>query len=143
MAAAATVALLTAGACGSSSPTAGAGSSTTARPAAEVHVGAEHDGASVTLRQGQELSVSLASTYWDLSVTPAAGPLTVVSESTVPGGPECGHAVVGSGCGTATIVVRADRPGTASVVGQRTTCGEALRCGPGRDRYEVRVVVAG
>jgi hypothetical protein len=109
-----------------------------------VAVGIEHNGGTVALRRGQLLSVSLDSTYWAMAVTPPAGPLVVRSRSVTPGGPACGTpAVPGSGCGVAELVVLGARVGTASVVGTRSTCGEALRCPPGETSYELRVVVTG
>lgn len=122
----------------------GSGASTTTSQASAVSVGMEHDGGTVSLHRGQLLAVTLDSTYWDLSVLPAAGPLVVRSRSVTPGGPGCGERTVpGSGCGVSEIVVRAELDGTAAVEGRRTTCGEALRCSAGQTSYEVGVVVTG
>ena len=106
-------------------------------------MGIEHNGGLLDLRRGQEVEVALDSTYWQLSVSPAGGPLSVVSAQVVPGGPGCAYTIPGSGCGVARLVARAVSDGTATVSGSRTTCGEALRCGPGQGSYELRVVVTG
>jgi hypothetical protein len=97
----------------------------------------------VTLQRGQELQVTLDSTYWTLSVSPSTGTLAVVSQDVTPGGPGCTHAVEGSGCGTARLVLRAVAEGRATVLGQRSSCGEALRCGPAEGSYRLEGVVSG
>ena len=127
---------------GGSPTTVGTGPTTTG-PAQSLAVGIEHNGGSVTLGRGELLTVALDSTYWELSVAPSPGPLSVVSNTVEPGGPGCASAVVGSGCGTARLVLRAQSGGTATVSGHRSSCGEALRCQPGQDAYELRVVVSG
>lgn len=130
----------------SSGPGATAGSSAgapTTSAAAVVSVGIEHDGATVDLAPGQRLEVTLASTYWQLALAPGSGPLALVSNDVVPGGPGCAATIPGSGCGIARLVARAVADGSATVSGSRTSCGEALRCGPGQGSYELRVVVHG
>lgn len=133
--------VLAVGGCGAPAP-AGADRGSGSIHAA-LSVGAEHNGASVQLARGQRLTVTLDSTYWQLSVAQRATALEVVSSTVTPGGPRCAGAVAGSGCGTAAIVVRAVADGTAVVVGRRTACGEALRCAPGQGSYDLTVRVTG
>jgi hypothetical protein len=114
-----------------------------ATPGTAVSVGAEHNGALVTLHRGEQLTVTLGSTYWELSLSPPSGVLSVISSNVSPGGPGCSGAVVGSGCGTVHLVLRAVGDGSAQVVGRRSSCGEALRCSPGQGTYELEVHVRG
>ena len=95
---------------------------------------------SVALHVGDRLVVTLHSTYWEFAApAPSPGPLRAVGEPTV--APDLQCRPVGSGCGTvrATYVARAQ--GRAVVAAHRTTCGEALRCGPGDTDWSVSVKV--
>jgi hypothetical protein len=47
----------------------------------------------------------------------------------------------GGGCGTVTWTLIATGPGTVQVTAGRTTCGEAMGCGPGQGNFTLNVVV--
>ncbi|MET7378649.1 hypothetical protein ABZT08_07440 [Streptomyces sp. NPDC005526] len=47
----------------------------------------------------------------------------------------------GRSCGASSARFTAAGPGTVRVTARRTSCGEAMRCPPGQDRFEVTVVV--
>ncbi|MFF8942899.1 hypothetical protein ACF1A5_11625 [Streptomyces sp. NPDC014864] len=47
----------------------------------------------------------------------------------------------GRSCGASSARFTAVRTGTVRVTARRTSCGEAMRCPPGQDRFEVTVVV--
>ena len=104
-----------------------------------VHLSSADTGRHVTVALGGHLEIVLDSTYWTfLPVTPVGilhsdGPPRVV--------PRLGHCVPGQGCGTVTLDVTAMAPGNATVEATRTTCGEALRCGPGQGDFRVFVAV--
>jgi predicted secreted protein len=95
------------------------------------------NGQTISIRLGHTLTVTLNSTYWTFngssnpSVLEQAGQPTYEGTSCVPGG----------GCGTASIRFKALAPGTAVVSATRTTCGEALACGPDQSRYSITVIV--
>lgn len=97
------------------------------------------NGQTVTVANGHEVTITLDSTYWTFqgSSNPAvllqAGKTVVSSTSCVPGG----------GCGTVTAHFRAMGPGRAVVTASRTSCGEALACGPDQSTYQITVVVTG
>jgi hypothetical protein len=129
------------------------GRSTTGSPSAMVTnpgplvVGDGANGSTVTLHQGQTLRVVLGSpgtagsTYWSFAPLPTAvlsaqGDPTVTPDRS---GGTCGRP--GTGCGTVALTLTAHSPGTASVAATRSTCGEAMRCAPGRDSFHLTVVV--
>ena len=105
----------------------------------DVSVTDAANGQTVTIAQGHTLSVTLGSTYWIFngSSNPAVlqqeGQATYRSTSCVPGG----------GCGTATMRFKAVAPGRAEVSASRTSCGEALACGPDQGSFRIVVVVTG
>jgi hypothetical protein len=93
----------------------------------------------VQLCIGQTLRVELHSTYWqDVA---SSDPSVLVGGSTraiAPSSP----CVPGAGCGTLVTSFRAAAPGTAPVSAHRTTCGEALLCGPDQRSYTLTVTVS-
>lgn len=97
------------------------------------------NGQTISIGLGHTLTVTLNSTYWtfngssDPSVLQQAGQPTYKGTSCVPGG----------GCGTASLQFKALAPGTAVVTATRTSCGEALACGPDQSRYSITVMVTG
>ena len=108
-----------------------------------VQVDETNDGQTVTLRPGDHLTVVLHSTYWKFD--PPSNPAVVSADGDpvyAGGGPKCGGPP-GSGCGTVTAYYTAGHPGSAVVSAGRTTCGEALRCGPANSRWAVTVRVEG
>ena len=98
------------------------------------------NGHAVRVRAGATLRVVLHSTYWTFAGNTAPSVVKVSGSPTYssrPGG------VPGSGNGTVTETLRALAPGRARVSASRTSCGEALRCSPGRGAYSVVIVVTG
>lgn len=97
------------------------------------------NGQTVTVAKGREVTITLDSTYWtfqgssNTAVLQQSGSAVVSPASCVPGG----------GCGTVTAHFRAMGPGRAVVTASRTSCGEALACGPDQSTYQITVVVTG
>jgi len=97
----------------------------------------EHDnGQTVHVAVGADVTVTLHSTYWTFSPVPAGVLKTVGAPATVGGA-----CAPGEGCGTVTVRFTAVGKGTAALAAGRTTCGEALACGPGQGTYRVTVDV--
>ena len=96
------------------------------------------NGARIRIAQGHTVTVTLGSTYWmfngssDPAVLEPAGQATYTTGSCVPGG----------GCGTASLSFKAVGPGQADVTASRTSCGEALACGPDQSSFRIIVVVS-
>ena len=110
--------------------------STGSRPRT-VTAGWADRGRTVALHPGDELVVTLRSTYWHFRPSPdrdvlGAGRATVHS---APGGPP------GTGIGTVRVRYRAVSAGTTTVTAGRRVCGEALRCTTGQSGYRLTVVV--
>ncbi|KJS58348.1 hypothetical protein [Streptomyces rubellomurinus] len=138
-------ALLALAGCGSAGPST-ASSASSAAPSAPASTPAavtadEHaDRTTLKVAAGTTVTVELHSTYWSGATStapdvlaPAAGPATSPSPSCRPGG----------GCGTVATSFTARTPGTAHLTASRTTCGEALACGPQQRTYDVTVEVTG
>jgi hypothetical protein len=107
-----------------------------------VALGDADKGRTVTVRVGDQVVLTLASTYWKISdPTPpgllvATGPPVV--NATPPGGGTC---VPGGGCGTVAVTFRASKPGTATATASRTSCGEARGCVNGEGSYQITIIV--
>ena len=86
-------------------------------------------GTSVNAIAGDQIRVSLGSTYW--SFQPTSDPSVLVQDGTTQIAPS-GSCVPGGGCGTTTAIFDAVSAGTATIGASRTSCGEAMGCGPGQ-----------
>ena len=123
------------------SPGTGTGGSTGPDRGRIVLLAERDNGRRVAVGVGERVRVVLRSTYWqfadpsDPTVAQALGASVVVLAS--PPGARC---VPGGGCGTATAVYRVVGAGSAVVSAHRTSCGEALRCGPGQSDWQVTLV---
>ena len=95
------------------------------------------DGRTVTVHRGSVVTISLASTYWEV-LAPGPG-LTALGPPVVT--PRLSGCVPGGGCGTVTARFRATSAGTTHLGATRTSCGEALRCDPAQGRWRVTVTV--
>ena len=119
------------------------GACTSARQArsvpAVVHLADADNGRTVTVKVGDRLNIVLASTYWTFVASADGSPLR--SDGSPRTSPRFGHCVPGGGCGTVSAAFTAVAPGTVTVVATRTSCGEALACGPGRRNFRVLVKV--
>lgn len=110
----------------------------TADPLVAVTVTESDNGRMVAVAHGNEVLVTLHSTYWSLQ--PIANP-TVLA---LLGGPQvtpAGGCVPGAGCGTVTARYQALAPGQATITATRQSCGEALSCSPSAGTFRVTVVV--
>lgn len=95
-------------------------------------------GTTVRVPTGTRVVVRLHSTYWS---TPAGSDPRVLAPAGA-GTTPTGTCRPGGGCGVSSAEFTARRSGTALVTARRDSCGEAMRCPPGRGRYEVTVTVA-
>lgn len=105
-------------------------------PPQTIHVSRTANNTTVSVHVGDELDVSLDSTYWRFTTQTSAVLHPVGTPASVPG-PGC---VPGSGCGTITARYRAVAVGRALVSADRALCGEALQCN-GIQHFQVTVVV--
>lgn len=121
----------------------------TAVPPEPAVVGQSANGRTLTLRTGQTLRVVLGSptaagsTSWSFAPL-GSGVLSPLGTPTVTpdrSDGNCGRP--GMGCGTVALTLTAQATGTTEVSASRTSCGEAIRCAAGQDRFHVTVVVAG
>jgi hypothetical protein len=110
----------------------------TASPAVQSLDEADN-GRTVHVAVGSAITVTLHSTYWTFAPVAPAGVLTANGAPELDGG----ACPPGQGCGRVTAHFTAVASGTAQVSAARTTCGEAMRCGPGQGDYQVTVVVGG
>ena len=101
-------------------------------------LGDAQQGQTVSVRVGQRFEVVLGSTYWTFD--PPSDP-SVVQGVVAPAYSPSPGCVPGGGCGTATAEFVAVGPGQATLSASRTSCGEALACGPASGSYKVTVVV--
>jgi hypothetical protein len=133
--------LLVAAGCGSggSGPNGAPTLATSASPGSATETIDERaSGTTVQVRMGTSVVLVLHSTYWGAPVVSDQAVLTATAALTVSPSPGC---VSGAGCGTVTERYRAAAVGTATITATRTSCGEALRCTGGNDRFRVTVKV--
>ena len=135
-----TVVLLMTGACGGGGSSGGAKLQPGSEPT--THQVSDTDrGATVQAHVGDDIVVTLHSTYWQL-VKPAGGVLVAVgSPQTQAGGPSC-STVPGSGCGTIRADYRVAQAGNTRISAGRVSCGEAMRCTGSQGRWSVSVVAS-
>lgn len=123
----------------------GGGSQATLRPAGQptTHQVTDTDsGGTVQARVGDDVVVTLHSTYWQIG-HPAGDVLVAAgSPEAQPGGPSCSPGVPGSGCGTVRADYRVAQAGTTRIVAGRVSCGEAMRCTGKQGRWSVTVVAS-
>ena len=145
--AAAALAVLTAG-CGSSAGggTAGAGGGSGAGgsggtasgvPPRKIELGLAASGHTVSAHPNDVIAVRLESTYWRFR--PVTG--GVLSRGTFVARPMHGHIVPGTGAGAMIATFHVLKAGTAHVIAERQSCGEAMRCVGGQGTFTMTVVV--
>ncbi|MFE7857997.1 hypothetical protein [Streptomyces sp. NPDC057403] len=130
---------------GCSAGSAGTASSAPTTPPPSTSASAGHSvvleeqarGTTVRVTAGTHLLVRLHSTYWS---TPA-GSNPQVLDAVGGGTTTAGTCPPGRGCGLSSARFTALRPGTAHITARRHSCGEAMRCSPGQERYDVTVTV--
>lgn len=122
----------------------GASSGARLQPGSEpaTHQVSDSDrGTTVQARVGDDIVVTLHSTYWQLGKPAGAVLVAVGSPQTQAGGPSC-STVPGSGCGTIRADYRVATAGTARISAGRVSCGEAMRCTGSQGRWSVTVVAS-
>lgn len=102
----------------------------------------EHaNGKVVHVRVGTTIELLLHSSYWRIHRSTRPAILAPQGQPTqLPVTPTCAP---GIGCNPVREMFLARAPGTAVLSASRTTCGEALRCGPQNSRYRVTVIITG
>lgn len=108
--------------------------------AGHTTVVSEHsNGKTVHVAVGDKIELLLHSTYWNIAPSPhpsvlsaSGGQKTLKSASACP---------PGVGCNPVAVTFTAAAPGTVMLTASRTSCGEAMMCGPGQRHYQVTVVV--
>lgn len=126
----------------SSTPGTSNSASTTASSSQSADAPLELDdaanGSTVQVRVGSRITVTLASTYW--AFDPPVAP--VLQQAAAPTSSASPHCLPGAGCGVVVASFRIIHAGTAMIHASRTTCGEALKCGPAQSTYRVVVIAA-
>ena len=120
----------------------GGGSTQTLAPRSQAvtHQVSDTDGGgTVSARVGDQIVVTLHSTYWQVS-DPAGSVLVLEQQpQATAGGPSC-SSIPGSGCGTVTAAFRVAAAGSTRIEAERQSCGEAMRCTGDQGRWSVKVV---
>jgi hypothetical protein len=99
------------------------------------------NGTTVTVSAGTQVQLLLHSSYWGVN---ASSRPDVLAETGAPAYiPATQACAPGMGCNPVRVTFRAVRAGTAVLSADRTTCGEALRCPPGKRHFQVTVIVTG
>lgn len=111
----------------------------TPSPSSDIQAGDNQNGASITMRPGQTLLVTLGSTYWTIQGSSDSQVLAPVGAAVI--SPQSCDAPPGSGCGTVSQEFRAAGSGMAQVTASRVSCGEAMRCVGPAGQYQLHVQV--
>jgi len=99
------------------------------------------NGKTVRVSVGERLELILASTYWQ--VNPSSAPAVLRQDGgtiLLPRPSDC-PTTPGLGCVPEQMTYVALKSGTAVITASRTTCGEALRCGPDQSHFRLTVIV--
>jgi hypothetical protein len=123
-----------------SGPPATPSTTPTGQATADVTAAEKDNGREVRLAPGQRVRIVLSSTYWQFQESPDPGVVRMEGRPAV--SPQPSGCVPGAGCGTAEAAYRAVAPGRATVTATRTSCGEAMACASGDDRYTLRITVS-
>ena len=99
------------------------------------------NGKPLRVHVGDRVRVTLASTYWEFAPVTGKAVRTVGQAEVIVGGPSCPK-IMGTGCGTATLTVKAVVRGASTVRASRSACGEALQCSSDKRTYAVRIIVS-
>jgi hypothetical protein len=101
------------------------------------------NGRSITAAVGSLITVVLPSTYWHVMPPTDTNVLAMHGQPEVTaGGPGC-PSIPGTGCGTVLVTFAALAAGSADVVANRSSCGEALRCTGDQGQWRVHIEVGG
>lgn len=100
------------------------------------------NGTMVAVAAGDRVELILSSSYWDVAGSSAPRVLRQDGPATLmPRPSSCPENIPGLGCIPVQMRFTALADGKAVVKASRTSCGEALRCGPNQARFTVTVVV--
>jgi len=101
------------------------------------------NGATISVKSGTVLIISLNSTFWDGAITKNLVQVKASEVAPIAPGPTaavgCQHP--GSGCGTIKWFYKAKSKGLATFTVSRTSCGEALQCNPENLTFRVKFSV--
>jgi hypothetical protein len=97
------------------------------------------NGHTIQARLGQSIELDLHSSYWQALHSTA--PEVVQQQGRTVASP--GDCPPGVGCGTFRSTFVVQRAGTARLVADRISCGEARLCAPDQRRFDVTILVAG
>lgn len=99
------------------------------------------NGKTVNARVGDRIELILSSSYWNMDGSSAPrvlrqnGPAVMLARP-----PDCPN-LPGLGCTPEEVNFTALADGTAIIRAGRISCGEALRCAPGKTQFTVTLVV--
>lgn len=99
------------------------------------------NGKTVDVPAGAMVELILGSTYWKVSGSSAPTVLRQDGGSTMLPRPTNCPDIPGSSCAPLRTDFTALAPGSSTVTASRTSCGEAMRCGPNQSHFAVTVVV--
>jgi hypothetical protein len=108
----------------------------------DVVLHARDNHTTVTVTPGSTVRVVLGNTYWTFAPPAGGGVLLPVGKPVVKPDMQQADCVMGQGCGTVTATYHAKNSGVTKITAGRLSCGEALRCPPGRGAYTVTIKVA-
>jgi hypothetical protein len=100
------------------------------------------NGTMVPVAAGDRVELILSSSYWEVAGSSAPRVLRQDGPATLmPRPSSCPENIPGLGCIPIRMKFTALADGRAVIKASRTSCGEALRCGPHHTRFTVTVVV--
>jgi len=114
------------------------GSAEHSSSAGVLSVDETENGQTVTVDAGERVVVTLHNTYWRFAEP--SGALRSAGQPVTTPAPK-GTCLPGVGCGTVRLTAVADSAGAGAISASRTTCGEAMACGPGQGTWVIHVVV--
>jgi hypothetical protein len=107
-----------------------------------VSLGEGSNNQTINVYIGEEVKVSLNSTYWTFKGSSDSAILTQQGQAQTSLDPNVVRCIAGSGCGILSLSFKAERSGTAVISATRTTCGEALLCTTDAQKsYKVTIVI--
>jgi hypothetical protein len=99
------------------------------------------NGKAVSARAGDRIELILSSSYWHVTGSSAPSVLRQDGPPVLLARPSSCPDIPGLGCTPLRADFTALTKGRAVITAGRSTCGEALRCGPGQTRFTVMVAV--
>ena len=99
------------------------------------------NGKAVSARAGDRIELILSSSYWHVTGVSAPSVLQQDGPPVLLSRPSSCPDIPGLGCTPVRADFTALTDGKAVITASRSSCGEALRCGPGRTRFTVTVAI--